>query len=192
MQYRSKISRKRPETVLRTIRIPRDMDALLQDDANAKNLPVNTLISSVLRKYAEWDRLAESYGFICIHEDTLVRLLSAVDDAKIIEIATELGERSGKEAPLFWFRDASLEAFLRFLALRTKHTRNSRWDLQTQANECTVLYSHDLGVKWSVFVRHFVCAAAKTLTGASPTCELTERTVLFEFRKEHLDRRLSP
>jgi len=181
--------RKRPETVLRTIRIPRDMDALLQDDANAKNLPVNTLISSVLRKYTEWDRLAESYGFICIHKDTLVRLLSEIDDEKIAGIAAALGETHGRKASAFWFMETSLEAFLTLHSLRMKHTRGVRWDIQTQGDECTVLYCHELGMKWSIFVQHFIRAAARTLTGILPTCELTEGTALFRFQKAHPDKR---
>lgn len=165
------------------------MDALLQDEANAKNLPVNTLICSVLRKYAEWDRLAESYGFICIHQDTLVRLLSEIDDTKIAQIATALGETHARKASAYWFRETSLEAFLTLHALRMKHTRGVRWDVQSHGDECTVLYCHALGMKWSIFVQHFIRAAARTLTGTLPSCELTEGTVLFRFKIEYPDRR---
>jgi hypothetical protein len=182
MQNASKTHGKRVKTVLRTIRIPSDMDVLLQSDANAKNLSVNALISSILRKYAEWDRLAEDFGFIGIHHETLTRILLAIEDDEIAQIGTELGEKLGREAPLFWFKECSVEAFVTVLSLHAKYTGAVRCEVQWEGGKCTVLYQHNSGMKWSLLTKHFTSSALKTMFGILPVCEIGERTAVVRFQ----------
>ncbi len=193
---------KRMKSVVRTIRISRDLDVLLQEDANAKKLPVNALISSILEKYAEWDRLADSFGIIGVHHDVFTRILLAVTDERIGEIGSELGEMLGREARIFWFKKPNvepiptaltppanrLEEFLTAVSHHVRHTADCRWEIEWRAEECTVLYCHNLGLKWSLLFRHFVSTAAKALLGVLPVCETTEHAVLFRFPKTHRDR----
>jgi hypothetical protein len=44
------------KTVLKTMRIPNYINTLLEKDADSKGVSVNTLISMIMTKYAEWDR----------------------------------------------------------------------------------------------------------------------------------------
>lgn len=47
------------KTVLRTIRIDKNLDDALDKDAKEHGVSENALISSILAKYIEWDRYAE-------------------------------------------------------------------------------------------------------------------------------------
>jgi biotin-(acetyl-CoA carboxylase) ligase len=47
------------KTLLRIIRITQELEDLLQKDAKLKRISVNALISSIMTKYAEWDRYRE-------------------------------------------------------------------------------------------------------------------------------------
>ncbi|HKR74034.1 MAG TPA: hypothetical protein VJR94_07975 [Candidatus Nitrosocosmicus sp.] len=44
------------KTVLKTIRITQELDNLLQKDAKAKGMNVNSYINSIFTKHTEWDR----------------------------------------------------------------------------------------------------------------------------------------
>jgi hypothetical protein len=48
--------RENKKTVLRTIRLSKGLDELLQKDANSKRITVGALISTILTKYSQWDR----------------------------------------------------------------------------------------------------------------------------------------
>jgi hypothetical protein len=54
------------KTLLRTIRITQELEDLLQRDAKLKRISVNALISSIMTKYAEWDRFRERFDAIVI------------------------------------------------------------------------------------------------------------------------------
>ena len=49
-------------TLIRTIRISKALDSLLRKDAKTKRIPVDALVSSIMTKYAEWDRYNERFG----------------------------------------------------------------------------------------------------------------------------------
>lgn len=77
----------RQKTVTRTIRIPDHLDDILQKDSKEKRSTTNALISSILAKYAEWDRYVESFGFISLPRNGFKLIIDALDDESIKRIA---------------------------------------------------------------------------------------------------------
>lgn len=69
----------RQKTVTRTIRIPAHLDDILQKDSKEKRSTTNALISSILTKYAEWDRYVESFGFISMPRNGFKLIIDALD-----------------------------------------------------------------------------------------------------------------
>ena len=67
--------REKKKTILRTIRIDKDLDYALDKDANEHGVSENALISSILAKYVEWDRYAEKFGRVSLPHEAL-KLLS--------------------------------------------------------------------------------------------------------------------
>jgi hypothetical protein len=55
------------KTLLRTIRITHELEDILQRDAKFKRISVNALISSIMTKYAEWDRYRERFDAIVLN-----------------------------------------------------------------------------------------------------------------------------
>ncbi|MFI5448158.1 MAG: hypothetical protein ACHQ03_00060 [Candidatus Bathyarchaeia archaeon] len=53
----------RQKTILRTVRIRKELDELLQD-AKAKRTSVNSLMGAIMTKYSEWDRFADKFGYV--------------------------------------------------------------------------------------------------------------------------------
>nr|MDO8099203.1 ribbon-helix-helix protein, CopG family [Candidatus Njordarchaeota archaeon] len=50
------MSAKRRKTILRTIRLTKELDDVLQEDAEANGISVSALINRIIKKHAEWDR----------------------------------------------------------------------------------------------------------------------------------------
>ena len=57
---------KRGKTVLRTIRLPEELEMKLEELAAGKGIALNALVSSVLNKYEKWDNLTERLSLIHI------------------------------------------------------------------------------------------------------------------------------
>jgi hypothetical protein len=70
----------RRSTKLRTIRLARDLDNLLQKDAKSKRISTNSLLTSIVVKYAEWDRYAEKFGLVSLTQAASRSILEAIDD----------------------------------------------------------------------------------------------------------------
>nr|MDO8133294.1 hypothetical protein [Candidatus Njordarchaeum guaymaensis] len=86
---------------LRTIRLTRELDNILQQEAQARRISVNTLINATLTKYAEWDRHIEKFGFISIAGETFKAFLSEVDDQEVEKIGGELGNNMPRAITFF-------------------------------------------------------------------------------------------
>jgi len=65
------------KTVLRTIRIDKDLDDALDKDAEEHNVSENALISSILAKYIEWDRYAEKFGRVSLPNEALRAIIDS-------------------------------------------------------------------------------------------------------------------
>jgi hypothetical protein len=76
-------SRTNEKSTTRTIRIPQKLDKLLERDAENKRGIINSLISSIITKYAEWDRYSELLQFVSIPPDMFKLLAGSLDDEKI-------------------------------------------------------------------------------------------------------------
>jgi hypothetical protein len=50
---------RKQKTMLRTIRLSRELDEFLQEDADLKRIGVGALLSAILTRYPQWDRMEE-------------------------------------------------------------------------------------------------------------------------------------
>jgi hypothetical protein len=80
------------KTGLRTIRLSKGLDELLQKDANSKRITVGALISTILTKYSQWDRYTEKFEMITLRQETIKAILEATQDEALIRKAREIGE----------------------------------------------------------------------------------------------------
>jgi hypothetical protein len=169
------------KTVLKTMRISDYINTLLEKDADSKGISVNALISMIMTKYAEWDRYIERFGGITIKPQAFKEILEVVDEAKLIEIAKRSGSRFPKEFVLFWFKKANLETYLETLKLAFKYKGYARYELETDGSEYTIILIHDLGEKWTIFLRYVVEAGINTMTGIVPKFEVNHDSLIVRF-----------
>ncbi|MFQ5920211.1 MAG: hypothetical protein ACE5I4_09260, partial [Thermoplasmata archaeon] len=84
------MSARATKSVVRSIRITKELDDLIRADAEDKGLTVNALVSSILTKYAEWDRYADRFGFVTITRNGFRTYVEAIEEEKLTEIGEEL------------------------------------------------------------------------------------------------------
>jgi hypothetical protein len=169
------------KTMLKTMRIPDYINTLLEKDADSKGISVNALISMIMTKYAEWDRYIERFGGITIKPQALKDILEVIDEDKLADIAKRSGSRFPREFVMFWFKRANLDTYLKSLKLACKYKGYARYELETEGSEYTVILIHDLGEKWSKFLRYVVEAGMKSITGIVPKFEVNYDSLIVRF-----------
>lgn len=172
---------RKDKTVLRTIRINQQLDSLLQKDAKSKSLSLNALITSVLNKYADWDRYTEKFGFISLTRDSFKSILETVDEERLTRAAREAGGRVPREFMLFWFKRISVETFLRYISLFCRYGQVAEYEVETDGKNYTITAHHSLGENWSIFLRHMVEQGMKTTLGITPEFETSRNSVVGRF-----------
>ena len=84
------------KTVLRTIRIDRELDDALYKDAQENDINENALISSILVKYIEWDRYAKKFGHIVFPKEALKSIIDMTEPGKLEAATKEFAHKHKK------------------------------------------------------------------------------------------------
>jgi hypothetical protein len=169
------------KTATRTIRLPTSIESILQKDAKEKRTTVNSLVTSILTKYTEWDRYTEGFGFICLPRNGFKLIIDSLDDETIKRIAEEIGSRQPKELMMFIFKKITLDNFVSQASLFSKYAGFGTYEIETNGRNYTMVIHHELGRKWSIYLAHLASQGLKSALGVVPKFNITEYSVVVEF-----------
>jgi hypothetical protein len=172
----------RKNATLRTIRLTRDLDNLLQKDAKSKRISINSLLTSIIVKYAEWDRYAEKFGLVSLSRADSRLILEAIEDIKLSQIGNDLGKRAFKEFLMLWFKKTDVEKMLEGISLWCKYAGIAEYDFETDGRNYTITLHHDIGEKWSNLIGHLISQGIKTELGLPNTkLDFTDSLIIIKF-----------
>ena len=103
------------KTVLRTIRLGADISEKMEAKAKATGLSVNSLLSSLVARYVEWDELAQRFGFVDVSKNFFRMFLDAADDERLKQITQERITTNWSDFMEFWFGEVSPDSFVKML-----------------------------------------------------------------------------
>ena len=175
------MSAKKKPTVLKTIRISENVESLLKKDAASKKTTTNALIQAILTKYMEWDRFAEKYGFITMTQDTFKTILDKIEDQKLIDASKELGVRVPKDIIMFWFGKTGVSGFLKYLDLLSEYATFANFEIRRDGGNFIVTAHHNLGAKWSNYLKYFLETGLKSTTGIEGIVDVSRNSVVLTF-----------
>ena len=168
-------------TSVKTIRIPKSIEKVLEREAVNKKISLNTFITSVLTKFVEWDRLADKFGMISLPDEVLMAIIDALDDTQIEKIAKECGSRTPRAVMEFWFSRVTPETFLSYLSLRSTYQHFVNHEVVTDEDgQLVITARHEHGRKWSVWSCHYLAEAIKTNFGVISRLEINGNTFRVE------------
>ncbi len=158
-----------------------DVAETLEKEAKEKGISVNTLVSLIMQKYAEWDRFIEKYPFVTVTRDGFKTLLDAVDEEKLVKIGQDLGSRLPKDFQSFWFKKLTAETFLAHQRLYAKYARTAAVEYEVQGRGYVETVHHELGMNWSSVQKIYVSTALRTLFGIVPQIDITPNSIVIRF-----------
>lgn len=176
------MNKRKEKTILRTIRIPYEIDQILQNDAKTKRVSINSLISNLLSKYVELDRYSERFGRVMLRPQTLKLIINAIDEIKIGEIGSEIGNKIPKEFLLFWFKEVNLHSFLEYLSLLCRYGGFAHYEFEDKEREFTITLIHDLGEKWSIFLKNIIEKGIISTLSIQPKFHTSDLSIVVNFK----------
>lgn len=85
-----RLGTKQNRMVIRTVRLTKELDEILAEDAHLRRTNLNALISTILTKYAEWDRYAERLSHISVPTTLFRDLLDLITDEDALATRTRV------------------------------------------------------------------------------------------------------
>jgi len=175
-------ARQKKKTVLRTVRISEELDAILEKDAKSQRISVNALISSIMAKYAEWDRFTGRFGHISIPTTLFRAFLDLTDENALATVAERFGVELTKQMISFWFKKISIETLLQFASIACEYAKVGEVEIQKEDRDYTITIYHEYGKKWSTFLARYIDKAWRTYGKVIPQFDCTENTVTYRFQ----------
>ena len=170
------------KTVLRTVRISKELDEILEKDAKGHRTSVNGLISSIMTKYAEWDRYTERFGQVSIPTTLFRALLDLADENALATLAERHGVEGTKEITSFWFKKINLETLLQFIIIESEYANLNEVEIENEGRDYTISIHHEYGKKWSTYLEHYLDNMIRTYLKAIPQLETTENAITLRFQ----------
>lgn len=163
-----------------------ELDDILLQDARSKKIGVNTLLSSILTKYAEWDRFTEKYGFMHLAREFFNIVLQTVDEEKLKRISEDFyGGGGPKEFLTFRSKKINIETALEHISAVCKYAGVAQCDIALQGNEYILTIHHDLGQKWSEYLAFIWGEGLMKTTLALPVeYDVTKNSLVIRFSKQ--------
>lgn len=164
-----KKSKPRMTTDTVSFRIDSSLRANLEAEAVKNRTSLNTLVSQILSRYADWWRYAGKLGLIPVSKDLLRDVFKSLDKPELEDLGRRFAETSGREHVLYLYQQVSLGTILQFLDLWSSHFDAYEHRYDGKMHFYTV--HHDVNLNFSIFVKEFV---STMIMGTVP------RTVRFE------------
>ena len=177
---------KENKTVLKTIRMTDKHEHILQNEAKTRKVNIGTLLSSLVTKYAEWDRFTEKYGFISMPREFLKLIIELIDIDKLKEGSKRYYGKSGPiEFLTFRSKRINLESVLEHISSACKYAGSADLDIGRDGKEHVITIHHGLGPKWSEILA-FIWADGliKNTLAISPRCEINNNSLVIRFSEE--------
>ncbi len=171
------------QTITRTIRLSPEVDQNLNKLARQERVSVNHLVTSALKRFTEWDVVAEKFGFVAIPGFLHAKMYSYFTDEQAKELGEWAAKNFGRDFILFQYKKVTLDTVLDALKLlSSKYARIFSLEHNFDGKVHTIVVKHGLGPKGSVFNEEFLMSIFKGLLDMNPESERTEEQVVIRLR----------
>jgi hypothetical protein len=159
------------------------LDALDMESAR-RGTSVNNLTNQILRKWVNFDRYLQDFGYIMFSIHDFLRGLNSFEDSTVQAIASETGKRFPKDLILFTGQRNDLKTCIRFVEnILCDYMRWANYHNSSTESEYVITLRHNYGNKWSVALESVLATMFETNCGVKPRFTVTESTVLMTIEK---------
>ena len=169
-------SDRKTRTVLRNVRIPKELNALLQRDAASENRTVSALVVSILTRYAEWDRFTQKFGFVAVPRTSYKRMIEAMDEQEYLA-ATDQDPSVFLEMIRFWYKQIDAATICAFSERFSKYAGTAQCEIEEKGDKHTITLQHDLGVRYSNQLKRMYAGGIQAALGTEARIEVTGNSV---------------
>jgi hypothetical protein len=170
---------KKTETL--TFRIDSEIVEKLRQEANQKDVTINTLLNQIMKQHIDWHSIAHKAGFIAVRSTLVRRLFDEIgDEQKIKLIAADLAKCSNKDSLLVLRDRYDVTAALKFIESWIKVSGFPyKHDIIIDSNVHRFMIHHNMGRKWSLYLSELYRNLFQDLNVTEIHVDITDNTLAF-------------
>lgn len=171
-------------TKLTTVRIPQNLYEIIQADAQSEGVSFNAVLTRILRRHVEWERVLGNIGLVSVPRDLAIEFLDSVDGKEIerisrIQITKQIIEMSE-------FLESGPDKWLNILNLFCKYGGLGSLQIKENGSELTIHLRHQLGPVASKMLAS-VLESLSNQYGYRPKIEVAENSLSVTLRDGRMD-----
>ncbi len=161
-------------TKLTTVRIPKNIYEIIQADAQSEGVSFNAVVTRILRRHVEWERVFGNIGLVSVPRDLAIEFLDSVDKKEIerisrIQITKQIIEMSE-------FLESGPDKWLNILNLFCKYGGLGSLQIKENGSELAIHLRHGLGPVASKMLAS-VLDSLSSQSGYRPKIEAAENSL---------------
>ena len=176
-------SEKKPQSVIRSFRIPKALDKQLREIAEERGKSVNALSEAALQKFVDFDSHSEELGYGVVKKGFMVEIFEHLTDQQIRDLGDWAGRGLGSETLKFYRPDGGLDSVLStYQDVWSKYSGFYSFKHEVRGDQHVLRLNHNMGIKWSLFYEAQMKALFDKNLGIKLETELSPNFVTARFK----------
>jgi len=171
-------------TQTKSFRLDADILEALDMESARRGTSVNNLTNQILRKWVNFDRYVQDFGYVMFSVHDFLRGLNVLSESEIKSLSAESGRRFPKDLILFTGQKNDLRNCIRFVeSIFCDYMKWATYHNSSTDSEYVITLRHNYGAKWSIALESMLQTMFETNVGVKPKFTVTDSTVLMTIDK---------
>jgi hypothetical protein len=171
-------------TQTKSFRLDADILEALDTESARHGTSVNNLTNQILRKWVNFDRYVQDFGYIMLSVHDFIRGLNAMDINSAKALAAETGKRFPKDLMLFMGQKIDARSCVWFVeSIICDYMKWATYHTSSNETEYVLTLRHNYGQKWSLALEVMLFSLFETNAKIVPRFTVTDSTVLLVVEK---------
>jgi hypothetical protein len=154
----------------------------LQQEAELKQVSLNTLANQIFKEYVEWYASAPKAGYVTVRKSLIVKMLNDLTEDQILDYA-KITAKDSRDINLLLTGEYTLSSALKVIEHKIRisgyrYRREIKGDIQNY------IIQHDLGLKWSMYLGALFKAEFEEIGQKDTEFEILENILVFRIKME--------
>ncbi|MFQ5941718.1 MAG: hypothetical protein ACE5KA_08490 [Nitrososphaerales archaeon] len=143
-------------------RLDKSLYDLLQKDSKKRGISLNSLITSIMKRYINWEKFAEEIGYIPLARETVRLVFDNLDEKTLQTVAARVGRTIPREMTLLMFNKIDFDSIMAFLEITSSRYGMVQHNIKGDVHEMIV--HHGVSKKFSTFLSEVGRSMAEDLS----------------------------
>jgi hypothetical protein len=164
-----------------TFRIPSSLVKELRKEAKLEKISLNAFVYKIFLNHVQWEKYERKVGLLPMTKPFLKEVINQMTDEQIINLAQKIEKNTFKNILTFMRSSHDTDNFIE--VLRTWLTVSwMQHNIENKNGSYLFNIHHDLGIKWSLYVKTLVSELSEDVLGKKAEVKITNDLISLVFQ----------